>query len=90
MSVGNSQLSKDFFDLVKSIGESRSKQEEDKIIQTEVRVLKQNMAAKDVPPKRMREFLIRMIYVEMLGHDASFGHIHAIKVSISCIAVCCY
>ena len=38
-----SHLSKEFFDLVKSIGESRSKQEEDKIILREVGVLKAKM-----------------------------------------------
>ena len=41
--MSGSHLSKDFFDLVKSIGESRSKQEEDKIITHEVLVLKSKM-----------------------------------------------
>ena len=83
MASGGAHLSKEFFELVKSIGESRSKQEEDKIIVQEVATLKVKMAEKAVPSKKMREYLMRMIYVEMLGHDASFGHIHAVQMANS-------
>ena len=78
--MSGTHLSKEFFELIKSIGESRSKQEEDQIIVREVQTLKKAMAAQGVTSKQMKEFIIRMIYVEMLGHDASFGHIHAVKM----------
>ena len=82
MSSG-SHLSKELLDLVKSIGESRSKQEEDKIITAEAQLLKQKFTERNLPEKKMRELLIRAIYVEMLGHDASFSYIHAVNLTQS-------
>ena len=41
--MSGSHLSKEFFDLVKAIGESKSKQEEDRIIISEVKVLKKRL-----------------------------------------------
>lgn len=29
----------------------------------------------------MKECMVRLIYCEMLGYDASFGYIHAIKLA---------
>lgn len=82
MSSG-SHLSKELLDLVKSIGESRSKQEEDKIITAEAQILKTKFLERNLSEKKLRELLIRAIYVEMLGHDASFSHIHAVNLTQS-------
>jgi AP-4 complex subunit epsilon-1 len=80
MSSG-SHLSKEMHDLVKSIGETRSKQEEDKIILTEQAKLKDKINDKSISVRRQRENLIKSIYIEMLGHDASFSHIHAVNMT---------
>mmetsp|Transcript_55129 Transcript_55129/g.129064 ORF Transcript_55129/g.129064 Transcript_55129/m.129064 type:complete len:1085 (+) Transcript_55129:145-3399(+) len=79
--MSGGHLSKEFFELVKSIGESRSKQEEDKIILQEIAVLKQNLSVPNITAKKMKEYMVRAIYVEMLGHDASFAYIHAVKLA---------
>ncbi|OQS01668.1 AP-4 complex subunit epsilon [Achlya hypogyna] len=88
--MSGSHLSKDFFELVKSIGESKSKQEEDRIIVQEVAQLKRKMAELGAASnsnqlqankKKQKEFLIRLMYVEMLGHDASFGYIKAVEMT---------
>lgn len=81
--MSGSHLSKDFFDLVKAIGESKSKQQEDSIIVDEVATLKKRMVEAQVTKKKMKELLIRLVYVEMLGHDASFGYIKAIELAAS-------
>ncbi|CAN0028204.1 unnamed protein product [Ectocarpus sp. 6 AP-2014] len=81
--MSGSHLSRDFFELVKAIGESKSKQEEDRIIMHEVGVLKKKMPEANVAREKMKEFLVRMIYVEMLGHDASFAYIKAVELTAS-------
>ena len=79
--ASGSHLSKELFDLIKQIGEARSKQEEDAIIQKELTVLKTKISSSNIPPKKMKEYLIRTIYVEMLGHDAAFARIHAVNAT---------
>ena len=90
MATGGVNLSKEFFELLKAIGESKSKQEEDRIISKEVQCLKKKL--EPLPPgaksplhskKRAREYLVRLLYVEMLGHDASFGYIKAVEMAAS-------
>ena len=78
--LGNS---KQFFELIRSIGEAKSKQEEDKIITKETSVLKQKMAEKDVDKKQMKEYVVRLLYCEMLGHNAEFGYIHCVNLIAS-------
>ncbi|KAL9184430.1 hypothetical protein ACHAXT_002516 [Thalassiosira profunda] len=100
-------LSREFFELIKAIGESKSKQEEDRIITREVVTLKKKLESSGPggaslamipgsplpggPPgnalntskKKAREFLVRVLYVEMLGHDGSFGYIKAVELAAS-------
>ncbi|KAL0906581.1 hypothetical protein M5K25_025085 [Dendrobium thyrsiflorum] len=80
-SQGGWGQSKEFLDLVKSIGEARSKVEEDRIILREIETLKRRISEPDVTRRKMKEYIIRLVYVEMLGHDASFGYIHAVKMT---------
>lgn len=80
-SQGGFGQSKEFLDLVKSIGEARSKAEEDRIVLSEIETLKRRIIEPDIPKRKMKEFIIRLVYVEMLGHDASFGYIHAVKMT---------
>ncbi|KAG7955601.1 hypothetical protein I3843_11G080700 [Carya illinoinensis] len=80
-SQGGFGQSKEFLDLVKSIGETRSKAEEDRIVLHEIETLKRRITDPDIPKRKMKEYIIRLVYIEMLGHDASFGYIHAVKMT---------
>ncbi|XP_024531548.1 AP-4 complex subunit epsilon [Selaginella moellendorffii] len=73
--------SKEFLELVKTIGEAKSKAEEERIVLAEIESLKRRIQEPDVPRKKMKEYIMRLVYVEMLGHDASFGYIHAVKMT---------
>lgn len=80
-SQGGFGQSKEFLDLIKSIGEARSKAEEDRIVLREVETLKARLNDPNTPKYKLKEYIIRLLYVEMLGHDASFGYIHAVKMT---------
>jgi AP-4 complex subunit epsilon-1 len=73
------QPSKGFQSLIRQIGEAKTKHEEDRIIRKEATLLKDRVGARDVTPRQMREYLIRLIYCEMLGAECSWGYIHAVK-----------
>ncbi|KAL2517322.1 AP-4 complex subunit epsilon [Abeliophyllum distichum] len=80
-SQGGFGQSKEFLDLIKSIGEARSKAEEDRIVLREIDTLKARLSSPNITKFKLKEYLMRLIYVEMLGHDASFGYIHAVKMT---------
>ncbi|XP_078360431.1 uncharacterized protein LOC144644775 isoform X2 [Oculina patagonica] len=73
----SSNSSRAFESLVRAIGEAKSKQAKDRIARKELGVLKEKLAQRDTSV--MREYLVRLIYCEMLGHDASIGYVEAIK-----------
>ncbi|XP_013908209.1 PREDICTED: AP-4 complex subunit epsilon-1-like [Thamnophis sirtalis] len=58
-----------------------SKHEEEKLIHQELNNLKAAVSAPTTTLKLMKECMVRMIYCEMLGYEASFGYIHAIKLA---------
>jgi len=65
--------------LVRSIGECKSKAEEDRIMLQEVETLKQRLNAPSLDKTRGREYMVRVMYCEMLGHDASFAYIPCLQ-----------
>ncbi len=60
-----------------------AKQEEDEIIRREIGLLKTAMSSPEAGTggKKLKEWLIRLIYCDMLGHDVAFGYIVAINAT---------
>nr|XP_056721850.1 AP-4 complex subunit epsilon-1 [Euleptes europaea] len=67
--------------LIRSITALTSKHEEEKLIQQEISSLKATVSAPSTTLRLMKECMVRLIYCEMLGYEASFGYIHAIKLA---------
>jgi len=63
-------------------GECKSKSDEDVIMQKESMYLRALLASPKIEKERIREIMLRLMYLEMLGHDASFGYIHAVKACV--------
>ena len=45
----------------------------------QVDVLKPRLKDAKLDKRLMKEIMVRLIYVEMLGHDASWGHVKALQ-----------
>ena len=72
--------SRHFFELIRTIGEAKSKQEEDKIITKDLIDLKKTLSEKNIDKKKMKEYAVRTFYAEMLGQSAEFAHIHCVNL----------
>uniref|UniRef100_A0A8C5N069 AP-4 complex subunit epsilon n=1 Tax=Leptobrachium leishanense TaxID=445787 RepID=A0A8C5N069_9ANUR len=67
--------------LIRSITALSSRQEEEKLIQQELANLKATVSSPNTTLRQMKECMVRLIYCEMLGYEAAFGYIHAIKLA---------
>uniref|UniRef100_A0A667ZIR9 AP-4 complex subunit epsilon n=1 Tax=Myripristis murdjan TaxID=586833 RepID=A0A667ZIR9_9TELE len=67
--------------LIRGITELTSKHEEEKLIQRELSSIKEQVASPNTSMRQMKELMVRAIYCEMLGYEASFSYIHAIKLA---------
>ncbi|GLC48271.1 hypothetical protein PLESTB_000077700 [Pleodorina starrii] len=70
---------REFDNLVKAIGECKSKAEEDRVISQELELLKQRLSDPKLDKSRGKEYMIRLMYCEILGHDASFAYVKALQ-----------
>jgi AP-4 complex subunit epsilon-1 len=73
-------LSRELHDLIKSIGEARSKQEEDNLIRRDIIDLKKKVLKMTGTPRELKERALRAIYAEMMGHDIEFTHFFIVNL----------
>ncbi|KAM3609182.1 uncharacterized protein V6R79_010826 [Siganus canaliculatus] len=67
--------------LIRGITELTSKHEEEKLLQRELASIKEQVSSPNTSMRQMKELMVRAIYCEMLGYEASFSYIHAIKLA---------
>ncbi|XP_071504361.1 AP-4 complex subunit epsilon-1-like [Diadema antillarum] len=77
----NPSISSGFYSLIRAIRRTSSKAEQERIVQKELDLIRQNLAQPEVSQTKMKEFLVRLIYCEMLGQSANFSYIHALKMA---------
>lgn len=70
----------EFNELVRGIGESKSKGEEDALIARMTSICKARVKSGRRDPATSRDFLIYLIYIDMLGHDTSWAHATVIQL----------
>ncbi|KAK2866882.1 hypothetical protein Q8A67_024999 [Cirrhinus molitorella] len=79
--TGAAKITNRLRQLIKSITELTSKHEEENLIKQELSAMKEQVSSPNTTMKQMREIMVRAMYCEMLGYDATFTYIHAIKLA---------
>ncbi|XP_051975384.1 AP-4 complex subunit epsilon-1 [Xyrauchen texanus] len=79
--TGAAKITNRLKQLIKSITELTSKHEEENLIKQELTAMKEQVSSPNTTMKQMREIMVRAMYCEMLGYEASFTYIHAIKLA---------
>lgn len=74
-----SKFSQSFQMFIKDLGDAKSKFEEDRVISKEIGYLKETLTKPGITSKIQKECIIRLLHCEMLGHDASFSYMEAVK-----------
>ena len=72
-------VSPEFDTLIRAIGECKSKGEEDSLVARLVEISKRKIKDGRNDPKGIKELLIYLLYIEMLGHDTSWAQAAAIQ-----------
>lgn len=82
----NVVLSSDFEFLVRSIGEAKSKAEEDDLVRqmTDIskRIIREGrgFSSRAENPRALKDFLVYLVYINMLGHDTSWAQATVIQL----------
>ncbi|XP_057185664.1 AP-4 complex subunit epsilon-1 isoform X1 [Triplophysa rosa] len=79
--TGAAKITNRLKQLVKSITELTSKHEEENLMKQELSSMKEQVASPNTTMKQMKEIMVRAMYCEMMGYEASFTYIHAIKLA---------
>eukprot|EP00210_Caulerpa_lentillifera_P007077 g6770.t1 len=72
-------MSEDLDRLIKAIGDCKCKSEEDRVMLRAIESTKSTIKNGVVDKTRTKDFLVKLIYFEMLGHDSTFGHFLAVQ-----------
>ncbi|KAL7857667.1 hypothetical protein AOLI_G00177690 [Acnodon oligacanthus] len=67
--------------FIRSVTELASRHEEEKLIKKELGAIKDQVSSPNTTMRQMRELMVRAMYCEMLGYEADFVYIHAIKLA---------
>ncbi|KPI90374.1 putative epsilon-adaptin putative AP-1/4 adapter complex gamma/epsilon subunit [Leptomonas seymouri] len=71
-----------FIQYIRMIAEATSKQEEDQLIEDDIRNLKTTLTSSTARDEDLlKEYAVRAYYAEMMGHSAEFAYIHCINLS---------